>query len=426
MLTLSEESDFTWPPELATELRARGYVIDLRVLKRERDYKAPDQRLALVNDLQRVLRERQAAFEEVLLPRGGDFIMVVYETPDRLQHWTWRYLEDLLGDAPFERTAIHDAVEATYRALDEGIGRTLARLAGPETRVFMLSDHGFGPRHTLIHVNQWLADQGLLRYAGGKADVRKRLKPYMARLKRLIPRSLLLRGRQTFAVSRIIDWEHTQAYSGVSSEYAIYVNRQGREPHGIVPDGPAYESLRQRIKDGLRQLRDPRTDRAVVRAVYNREEVYQGPFACPGQSRIEQAPDILYELEPGYEPSSEVPQGGVFRDVRDEGEGMHQPDGIFLAWGPGIATGRLPARPILADLAPTILYALGLPVPAGLDGRVLAEIFLPAYTNAHPVTMDDGGDELSAMASPGVSQQVYSAEEEALILEKLKDLGYLS
>lgn len=432
MLTPSEECDFTWPVGLATALRDRDYTIDLRVLKREREYRRPEQRLALVNDLRRVLLERQAVFEDLLLPRGADFVIVVYETPDRLQHWTWSYLADLLGDAPFSRTAIHDAVEAAYRSLDDCIGRTLAAAAGPDTRVFMLSDHGFGPRHTLFHVDCWLAEQGLLRYAGGKAGVRRRLKPYMTWVKRLIPRSLLRRGRQAFAVNRIIDWEHTQAYSGVSSEYAIYVNRLGREPFGIVPAGPACDEVRRQIKDGLRRLVDPRTGRPIVTAVYDREELYHGPF-------VEQAPDIFYELAPGYEPSSEVSQEGVFRDVRAEGEGMHRPEGIFLAWGPGIAAGRLAGQPILADLAPTILYSLGLPVPADLDGRVLTEVFTPDFVATHPLVtvpaseaaparpgqVPNGGS-TSGRAGGDETGPVYTAEEEALIRERLQGLGYLS
>ena len=415
MMTPSEESDFTYPADLAAVLRSRRYVIDLRVLKQERDYRAPEQRLALVNDLRRTLEDRQAALEETLLPLGGDFIMVVYETPDRLQHWTWRYLDDLLslsGPRTFERTPIHDAVEAAYRAVDAALGRTLARAAGPQTRVFMLSDHGFGFRHTRVHVDQWLANQGWLTYASGKADVRKQLKQYMGWVKRFLPRGLLLRGRRAFAVNRIIDWAHTQAYSGVASEYAIYINRRDREPYGSVTDADVA-ALRREIKARLLELVDPRQGQRVARAVYDREEFYQGPFT-------DQAPDIVYELAPGYEPTSEVSAGRIFSDVTAEGEGMHQPDGIFLAWGPDIAAQRLGPGLGLADLTPTILYSLGLPVPQGLDGRVMKEIFTAAYQAEHPINL---GAETEAAIEP--RQQVYSVGDEALIAEKLRNLGYL-
>lgn len=415
MMTPSEESDFTYPADLAAVLRSRRYVIDLRVLKQERDYRAPEQRLALVNDLRRTLEDRQAALEETLLPLGSDFIMVVYETPDRLQHWTWRYLDDLLslsGPRTFERTPIHDAVEAAYRAVDAALGRTLARAAGPQTRVFMLSDHGFGFRHTRVHVDQWLANQGWLTYASGKADVRKQLKQYMGWVKRFLPRGLLLRGRRAFAVNRIIDWAHTQAYSGVASEYAIYINRRDREPYGSVTDADVA-ALRREIKARLLELVDPRQGQRVARAVYDREEFYQGPFT-------DQAPDIVYELAPGYEPTSEVSAGRIFSDVTAEGEGMHQPDGIFLAWGPDIAAQRLGPGLGLADLTPTILYSLGLPVPQGLDGRVMREIFTAAYQAEHPINL---GAETEAAIEP--RQQVYSVGDEALIAEKLRNLGYL-
>lgn len=420
MMTPSEESDFTWPDALADELRARHYTIDLRILKRERDYHAPEQRLALVDDLRRVLLERQAVLEEVLLPRGADFLMVVHETPDRLQHYTWRYLEESLainGQSLTSRSPVHDAVEAAYRAIDDCIGRTLVHAAGEGTTVFFVSDHGFGPRDTRVHIDQWLANQGLLRYASGKADVRRLLKPYMRALKRLIPRQVLVRGRQAFAVNRIIDWAHTQAYSGVASEYAIYINLAGREPYGIVPAGEAYETLRQAIKTDLLQLEDPRGGQRVVNAVYLREEIYQGPF-------VDQAPDIVYELAPGYEPTAEVSPGRIFSDVAGEGEGMHQPDGIFLAWGPGIRPGQLAGPLYLPDLAPTLCYALDLPVPAGFDGRVLEEIFAPAHLAAHPP--QTAGHETHVELPDPQATPSLTAADEASLRERLTALGYLS
>jgi predicted AlkP superfamily phosphohydrolase/phosphomutase len=279
----------------------------------------------------------------------------------------------------------------------------------------MLSDHGFGPRRTLFHVDEWLAGLGLLRFAGGKAGLRRFLKPYMRTLKRLIPRGLLRRGRQAFAVSRVIDWAHTRAYSGVSSEYGIYVNLAGREPYGTVTFGAEYDWVRGRIKQELLRVREPRTGQLIVTAAHDREEYHAGPY-------VDQAPDIVFELAPGYEPSSEVSARGVFSDVAAEGEGMHQPQGIFLASGTGIITGQLEQPLALADLAPTIFHALALPVPTGLDGRVVEEIFTPAFLDAHPVVTDTGTN----AGPPDASAPVYTAEEEALLEERLQALGYLS
>lgn len=54
------------------------------------------------------------------------------------------------------------------------------------------------------------------------------------------------------------------------------------------------------------------------------------------------------------------------------------PDGVLLLRGEGIRPGvQIPAASVL-DVAPTLLYALGLPSARDFDGRVLAEAFEPA------------------------------------------------
>lgn len=54
------------------------------------------------------------------------------------------------------------------------------------------------------------------------------------------------------------------------------------------------------------------------------------------------------------------------------------PDGVWLARGEGIRLGvQVPAAE-LADVVPTLLYALGLPIARDLDGKVLAAAFEPA------------------------------------------------
>lgn len=51
--------------------------------------------------------------------------------------------------------------------------------------------------------------------------------------------------------------------------------------------------------------------------------------------------------------------------------GGHRNDGILLVSGPAFAKGGTIEDPWVEDLTPTILTALGLPVPEGLDGKVL-------------------------------------------------------
>ena len=67
--------------------------------------------------------------------------------------------------------------------------------------------------------------------------------------------------------------------------------------------------------------------------------------------------------------------------------GTHEgaPDGFVLAFGANVAGGR-PPRASVVDLAPTILYFLGLPVGRDMDGFARIDLFTPAFTSDKPVT----------------------------------------
>jgi Type I phosphodiesterase / nucleotide pyrophosphatase len=69
-----------------------------------------------------------------------------------------------------------------------------------------------------------------------------------------------------------------------------------------------------------------------------------------------------------------------------ERTGTHEsgPDGFLLAYGSHVASGSFP-RGAMVDLAPTILYYLGVPVARDMDGFVRTDLFLPSYTFEHPV-----------------------------------------
>jgi hypothetical protein len=67
--------------------------------------------------------------------------------------------------------------------------------------------------------------------------------------------------------------------------------------------------------------------------------------------------------------------------------GTHEraPDGFVLAFGSPVAPGR-PARAALVDITPTLLYFLGLPVGADMEGLARTDIFKGAFTAENPVT----------------------------------------
>jgi hypothetical protein len=69
---------------------------------------------------------------------------------------------------------------------------------------------------------------------------------------------------------------------------------------------------------------------------------------------------------------------------------------------------------------PTVLWALGLEVPGGLDGRVLEECFTAETRAAHPVRTGAAAPS-SAPAEPAP----YGADEEEELRKTLEGLGYL-
>jgi predicted AlkP superfamily phosphohydrolase/phosphomutase len=66
--------------------------------------------------------------------------------------------------------------------------------------------------------------------------------------------------------------------------------------------------------------------------------------------------------------------------------GTHEnaPDGFLLAYGTAVQPGR-PPRGSIVDVAPTLLYFLGLPVGRDMDGYARSDIFTRAFTAERPI-----------------------------------------
>jgi predicted AlkP superfamily phosphohydrolase/phosphomutase len=98
--------------------------------------------------------------------------------------------------------------------------------------------------------------------------------------------------------------------------------------------------------------------------------------------------------------------------------GMHRPNGIFAAWGKNVVRGGQVEAVTLFDLAPTILYTLGLPVGRDMSGHVLTGIFQQPGAVQYVATHGSAGEPKSDQ------QQIESADDEE-ILERLRALGYI-
>jgi type I phosphodiesterase/nucleotide pyrophosphatase len=69
--------------------------------------------------------------------------------------------------------------------------------------------------------------------------------------------------------------------------------------------------------------------------------------------------------------------------------GVHDgsPAGFLFVHGADVSRGRVFGKGSIADVVPTVLYALGLPVARDSHGSILAGVFSESYTATHPVTV---------------------------------------
>jgi hypothetical protein len=99
-------------------------------------------------------------------------------------------------------------------------------------------------------------------------------------------------------------------------------------------------------------------------------------------------PDDLFVVMSGFgmQPLDEV-RRTIARLLRDpDFSGTHEraPDGFLVAYGASVQPGRRP-RGSVVDVAPTVLYFLGLPVARDMDGFARADLFTRAYTAERPI-----------------------------------------
>jgi arylsulfatase A-like enzyme len=99
--------------------------------------------------------------------------------------------------------------------------------------------------------------------------------------------------------------------------------------------------------------------------------------------------------------------------------GTHRMNGIFLAYGDNIRPGITLEKAHLTDLAPTILYMMGLQPPAHMNGRVLREIFHDSFQPALDQLPNKSQNDFTN------NGQGLTEEEKEIVSERLRDLGYV-
>jgi predicted AlkP superfamily phosphohydrolase/phosphomutase len=286
-------------------------------------------------------RERTMRFELDRFKEG--FFFMLFDTPDRVQHMLWRFRDrEHPGFEPDLSPELATKIEEQYSRCDALLSPVLEKV-DENTLLIVLSDHGFGTFRRAFDTNTWLWQNGLLALK----DSRK-------------PGEDLGDGLAS------VDWSKTYAYAvGLGG---IYLNLKGRESMGILEEGSEADRVRRAIQTGLAEFPDTQTQRAAIRGVSRREELYSGAF-------VENSPDLLVNFHRGFRVSWQSAVGGFSNSVLEDnlrrwsGDHIVDPESV-----PGILFMNRVAQhnhARIIDLAPTILNYLGVPVPESMEGASL-------------------------------------------------------
>lgn len=406
MLTPNKEVTFTYPPDLKESLISMigDYVIDVDCGLYDHENAGEVKRF--FNDLKYAFVKRKEALFFLMKDQPWDFLAANFIVPDRIQHLFWKYL-DKRNHLYYldEAKRIRDTAIELYQMVDNMIGSIIDRM-DRETSLFIMSDHGFGPQDYSLSINGWLANLGFLYTKRKDSTLRRWVKSVLpvgirSTMRKMITKRLPISERRE---GLDVDYENSKAYFGGAAVQGIYLRIEGDE----------YHKVREIIKDGLLEFKDPITGEKFIDTVLFKEEVYYG-------GDLSSAPDIFF-IAKGYSApgNSTTERQHLISSRKKSSLGFHHMKGIFIALGESFKKGYRLEKSAIIDLAPTILYTMEIPVPSDMDGRVLQEIFTTNYLSDHPLSFSQVSGQTEKK-----EENVYSKGEQAKIEERLRGLGYL-
>lgn len=424
----SIESEFAYPPEIIKEIKevvgdyhiVNPYPISFKDMN--------------VKGIFQLIEERKNISLHLIKKYSPDFLMTAFIELDGSQHFYWKYFNTTHPQYnEKEARKYKNIISNAYEKVDEAIGEIIDAF-GKDGVIAIASDHGFGPLHKVFVLSQWLEKEGYLKSNRPKLPPLKRfimktkfqIKQF---LKKILPTSLnytivdKLKMKKRFNFKPYIDtidWNNTIAFcDGTCGN--IYINLKGREQNGIV-DPADYEKVCDEIIQKLKAIKDPENNNYIVKECYKKDEIFEGKYS-------ESAPDITIVENRTY-----LVAGNITRLPEtkfDNGcehnlfltdhnwSGNHLKNGIFIMSGDGIKHDNLTDEKNIADVTPTILYAINELIPNEMSGKVAKEFF--------------ENEKLERCPPQFIEEDIYvkensidfSSQEEDKIKENLKDLGYM-
>ncbi len=333
-ITPSTDSEYTYPPEAKAEVErvSGGYITDVEFRTEDRDQ--------LLRELYEMTDRRARVVRHFAEKGDWDFFMFVEIGLDRVNHAFWKFYdtEHHLYEPgnPYE-----DAIPDYYRHLDGVVGELLEVL-DEDTLLMAVSDHGAKGMRGALCINQWMEEEGLLEFRSKPDGVAK-------------------------FDQCDVDWSRTTAW-GWGGYYArVFLNVEGREPEGIVPQED-YERVRDELVARIEAIPDM-DGRPMDTYVFKPEQVY-------GMRRGDY-PDLMVFFDDLYwRAAGTVGHPTKYLRENDTGpdDAVHDWNGIIIYKDPKRSAGRPLEGAKLIDVAPTVLKLMGASVPPDIDGRPIKDI----------------------------------------------------
>ncbi len=429
---------FSYPPYLINELLERfGEYALFPTVKKNIARGRPD---LGIEELHHDLNLKDSISRYLMEKEEWDIFISFFVHTDQVQHYYWHYMDPQHPKFNPKNDAekYGDAIFSIYKRCDQIIHDHISSLDDDVT-IIVVSDHGQGPNHGAVqYLPLWLKYMGLakdrevssknpinmlwlwmshnfsnlLKWTYNQMNKRLSIK-YKSYLNTLFP-NLRDKIESAWRFSTY-DWSKTKVYF----HYEPRINLKGREPYGIILPGKEYEDLRDYLIKKLYECRDLKTGQKVVEKVFKGEEVFHGKY-------LANAPDIVIwwkedvvisGLVSTREDGTEIKV--MKKHLDDPRTGNHTPYGIFIAKGKHIKKGVEVKGAEIIDLAPTILYLMGVPIPKDMDGKVLIDIFNDSFLRENLITYTEGQSDKDSVGDG------YSDTDEEKVHEHLKALGYI-
>lgn len=329
-----------------------------------------------------------------------DFLMVVFMSTDIVMHHFF--------DQP-------ELILKTYKEVDDSIGVLLNNLKNDNYVIFVVSDHGSKVYDEVFLLNSFL---------NAIESKQKRIQNNIP--SKLIARSiLLLLCHIGYEKNRKLFQTLAPLLKKISP---LFSNKQLRKTFYWKPENETYvyaplrfrsirnNKLNKKNYDKIMtQVIKELYETEAVKKIYSREEVYWGPETI-------KAPELVVELKENTCVAPIYAFMNLFTDgfiLKTKVPG-HAKDGIFIAYGDGIRRNfRIEHTINTWDIAPTILYLLGLPIPIEMDGKVITAIFEEKTESIKRKIRSE------TSTKPIKKSYKWTREEKKKIIERLKELGYV-